>query len=175
MKNPSDTLPGPLLGLHFQPMQRAYAEQIVTWHYPDYPVFNSTPQEAEFEIRVLLEPRYHYFVGINEADQIVGFCCFGEDASVPGGDYRDAAALDVGLGLHPNLIGKGLGYPFLLAALELGIEKFSPLRFRSTIALFNARSRRIFEQAGFTFQTTFESTGARPQTFVVLVRENASL
>jgi [ribosomal protein S18]-alanine N-acetyltransferase len=167
---PEELTPGPLIGLHFTPMTRAFAEQIVTWHYPDYPVFNSTPEEAEFEIQVLLEPDYRYFVGINEADQIVGFCCFGEDARVLGGDYSDEHALDIGLGLHPNLIGKRLGLPFLRAALTFGHEQFDPPRFRATIAVFNTRSRRIFEQAGFTLQEEFQSLSARPLAFVRLVK-----
>lgn len=167
----ADSIPGPLVGLRFEPMQRAYAEQIVTWHYPDYPVFNSTPEEAEFEIKVLLEPHYRYHVGINEADQIVGFCCFGEDARVPGGDYRDEEALDVGLGLHPNLMGKGLGLPFLQAALGFATGQYAPRRFRCTIAVFNARSRRIFEQASFRLAETFQSTSARPLTFILMFKE----
>jgi [ribosomal protein S18]-alanine N-acetyltransferase len=162
---------GPLAGLSFTPMTRALAEQIIEWRYPDYPLFNVAPEEAEAEIRVLLEPAYRYHVALNAAGEAVGFCCFGEDARVPGGDYDREEALDVGLGLRPDLTGKGLGLMFLQAILEFGKTQLAARRFRATIAVFNVRSRRIFEQAGFTLRQTFYSGITRPLAFVILVKE----
>lgn len=161
----------PLAGLHFVPMRREHAEEIVTWHYPDYPLFQVSPEDNEFEIKVLLEPLYNYHVGLNQAGEIVGFCCFGADARVPGGSYEEVQALDVGLGLHPALVGKRLGLAFLQAALAFGAAKFAPRAFRATIAVFNRASRRIFEQAGFTLQERFQSASVRPLEFIILRKE----
>ena len=154
-------------------MRRAHAEAVVGWQYPDYPLFNTSPEQTEFEVRVLLEPAYHYYVALNGQEETVGFCCFGEDARVPGGNYAatdaiDVDVLDVGLGLHPSLVGRGLGLPFLEAILVFGIDRYAPARFRATIAVFNVRSRRIFERAGFRLCATFESAHVRSLQFVIL-------
>ncbi|MEX1019396.1 MAG: GNAT family protein [Litorilinea sp.] len=168
-----DTIENALYGLHFVPMTRGYAEEIVTWHYPEYPLFQVSPDETEFEIKVLLEPLYNYCVGLNHAGQIVGFCCYGADARVPGGDYAEIDALDVGLGLHPALVGKRLGLRFLMAILAHGDARFAPRHYRATIAVFNIASRRVFEQAGFRLFKTFKSTSIRPLEFVILVKDSA--
>lgn len=171
--NPFDQPDQALEGLHFLPINRPFAEEIVVWHYPDYPLFQVSPGDMEFEIKVLLEPLYNYCVGLNAEDQIVGFGCFGADARVPGGDYETVDALDVGLGLHPALVGRRLGLPFLRALLGHGADRFGPLAWRATIAVFNGASRRIFEQAGFQQFQHFKSTSARPLEFVIMLKELA--
>ena len=68
--------------------------------------------ELARDVAALLRPDYHYHAAHDETGRLVGFCCFGEDAQVPGGDYS-LPALDIGLGLHPDLTGRGLSHSFL--------------------------------------------------------------
>jgi ribosomal-protein-alanine N-acetyltransferase len=69
----------------------------------------------------LLRPDYHYYAVHDATGVLVGFCCYGEDAQVAGGDYA-APALDVGMGLRPDLVGQGRAHGFLQAILAWGVE-----------------------------------------------------
>ena len=55
---------------------------------------------------------------------LVGYCCYGLDAQVPGGEYliNMPAVLDIGVGMKPNLTGAGRGHDFVSAILEYANE-----------------------------------------------------
>jgi ribosomal-protein-alanine N-acetyltransferase len=100
-----------------------------------------------------VQPRLHYHSVYDERGDLVGYFCFGEDARVAAGRrtgvYEREAALDVGLGMRPDLTGRGLGEEFLHASLRLARETYSPQAFRLTVATFNRRAIRVYEKAGF--------------------------
>ena len=89
----------------------------------------------------------------------MGYFCFGEDARVAAGRrlgvYEHEAAPDVGLGMRPDLTGRGFGEDFLRAGLRLARETYSPQAFRLTVATFNRRAIRVYEKAGFRAVETF--------------------
>jgi RimJ/RimL family protein N-acetyltransferase len=152
-------------------MTEAYAREIVAWRYPgQYDIYNTSDADVEEDVRILVDPKYAYHAVLDGDGFLVGFCCFGVDAQVPGGDYADASALDVGLGLRPDLAGQGRGLGFLEAILAFAHRELGATRFRATIALFNLRSRRVFEKAGFVEAQQFTSASARPLEFVVMIR-----
>lgn len=62
------------------------------------------------------ERRQSYYAALSK-DELVGFFSFGAEAQVPGGDYDNAKALDIGLGMRPDLTGKSLGLGFVEAGL----------------------------------------------------------
>jgi [ribosomal protein S18]-alanine N-acetyltransferase len=151
-------------------MDEDSARQIANWHYdPPYDVYNCDPNDVEEYIRLLLNPRYHYYTVWNEAGELIAFRCFGEDAQVPGGDYS-AEALDMGGGLRPDLTGKGLGARVIEAAFEFARRNFAPKAFRVTVAVFNKRALRVCEKVGYRPIQTFQSISSG-QDFVVLMRE----
>jgi [ribosomal protein S18]-alanine N-acetyltransferase len=96
----------------------------------------------------LLNPAYHYYTVWDHEENLIGYRCFGEDARVPGGDYREEA-LDMGGGLRPDLTGQGLGAPFVRSAINFALEEFSPKAFRATVASFNIRALRVCESVGY--------------------------
>src|SRR5204863_514838 len=57
--------------------------------------------------------------------------------------------LDYGLGLRPDLTGRGLGLDFFRAGLEFGRERFRPALVRLHVAAFNERAVKVYERAGF--------------------------
>lgn len=154
----------------FAPITEEEARTVLRWRYPGMPLLNE-PDDAEFEtdVAALMRPEYNYYAAHDETGRLVGFCCFGEDAQVPGGDYA-LPALDVGLGLHPDLTGLGLSHGFLEAILAFGAATFAPDFFRATVADVNRRSLRLFEGAGFYFLNTFISGEVRNHRFNVLLR-----
>jgi len=154
----------------FAPMTEAEACAVLHWRYPAVDIlYSPDPSRFEEDLAALLRPDYHYHAAHNPAGDLVGFCCFGEDAQVPGGDYG-LPALDVGLGLHPDLIGTGLSHSFLAAIIAFGAKKFAPEFFRATVAAINRRSLRLFERAGFYIVQSFLSGEVRPHCFYVLLR-----
>ena len=71
------------------------------------------------------------------------------------GLYEVEPALDVGLGMRPDLTGRGLGEEFVHAGLRFARETYSPPAFRLTVATFNQRAIRVYERAGFETVETF--------------------
>jgi [ribosomal protein S18]-alanine N-acetyltransferase len=164
-------------GLRFAPMTEADVEEILGWRYAGelavYGFDTPDPIARAEERRDLLDPANGYHAARTASGELVGFCCFGADAQVPGGDYREAA-LDVGLGLRPDLVGQGLGLPFVEAILDFARRELAPPGFRLTVAAFNRRAARVYEHAGFETVSRFErlSSDGRGAVaeFLVMIR-----
>ncbi len=108
------------------------------------------------------------------APAVAGFVCFGVQAQVSGA--RDAGlyaedALDIGLGLRPDLTGQGLGKTFFAACLDHAIQTRQPATLRLAVASFNTRAIAVYRRAGFRPVATCESpVRGRPVEFLVMVR-----
>jgi len=158
------------MSFSFVPMDEPSAREVVAWSYSaPYDVYNLGSGDVEAAVRVLIDPQYSYYAITSQDGDLVAFCCLGVDARVPGGDYA-APALDIGLGVRPDLTGQGRGITFVNAVLEFAHSKFGSSAFRVTIAGFNVRAQRVWQKAGFCLAQRFER---RPDgaPFLVLVRE----
>ena len=132
------------MALDIEPMTAAWAAEVVTWrHPPPYDTYDVLPEERAN----LLEPHYRYHA-VLDGDELVGYCCFGEDGQVPGGTYRDGE-LEVGWGMRPDLMGQGRGRAFAEAILEYGVRTYRPRALGLTIAEFNGRSQAVAVGQGF--------------------------
>jgi len=130
------------------PLSGENARNITTWRYvTPFDLYDLTPQV----LPDILNPDYYYHQVLDQNGDLIGYCCFGLDAQVPGGEYliNEPAVLDVGVGLRPDLTGEGRGHKFVSAILEFATDRFHPDRFRVTIADFNQRSLRTFRKHGF--------------------------
>jgi len=139
-----------------KPITRDDARAISRWRYSGpYSVYNGNPNSVE----ALLEPRFLYHSVCDERGDLAGYFCFGEDARVSAGRrlglYEREPALDLGLGMRPDLTGQGLGEEFVQAGLRFAREEYSPKAFRLTVATFNRRAIRVYEKAGFETVETF--------------------
>ena len=81
-------------------------------------------------------------------------CCFGPDAQVPGGDYS-TEALDVGMGMRPDLTGRGRGADMIDAASDFARRTFGQTRLRATVGGWNQRALQAWEKAGFEVRSSF--------------------
>lgn len=117
------------------------AHEISRWHYqPPYDFYDATGDPDDLE--ELLDPARRegvYFSAFEAGEDLVGFFQL----------ERDSETVDVGLGLRPDLTGKGLGLEYLLAGLEFARKRFSPGRFTLAVATFNGRAIEVYERAGF--------------------------
>jgi ribosomal-protein-alanine N-acetyltransferase len=144
----------PEMRFAFRPITEADARKMIGWRYePPYSIYDL----SEDELSELLHPDNRYYSVLDNHEILIGLCCFGKEARVEGGDYPqlEPMVLDLGLGLRPDLTGKGLGSFFLQSLLDFAIESFSPQRLRATVAKFNRRSQRIFQHLGFTITHSF--------------------
>ena len=158
------------MSYRFTPIDETEARTVLGWRYPGIgTLYDPDPDQLEDDVSVLLTPEYHYYVVRNGCGSLVGFCCFGDDARVPGGEYS-LPAVDIGLGLHPDLIGQGQSHDFLAAILEWGRQCFQPEFFRATVAAINTRSQGMFARAGFLIIQRFKATGGEPIEFLVMLR-----
>jgi RimJ/RimL family protein N-acetyltransferase len=75
----------------------------------------------------------------------------GEDGALVGFYYfeQKGDALEIGLGLRPDLTGRGLGGEFFRVGLEFGRACYGPARVILNVAAFNERAIRVYERAGF--------------------------
>lgn len=152
----------------FRPMTRAYAIEIAKWRYEEPYALNDPDPDG---IPAMLNPANAYHAMFSGAGDLIGFCCFGRDAQVPGGDYADERTLDVGEGMRPELTGKGGGNEFVASILDFARAEFSPAAFRVTVATVNERALRVWEKAGFARTHTFQGQTRRGRReFAQLIR-----
>jgi ribosomal-protein-alanine N-acetyltransferase len=150
-------------------LTQAEAEQITTWHYPPpYELYNIAPEEIEATIAYFLNPANRCFALRDRNGLLLGYGSLGEDAQVPGGDYAEEA-LDLGIGIHPDLTGQGQGKHFLAAWVAFAqAQKPSIKQLRVTIAAFNERAQRLVQSGGFREIQQF-SRPADGQEFKIFV------
>ena len=125
---------------HFELLTQADAEAIAEWRYPEpYSFYDWTADPGD--LRELLEPARRgeaYWAVRDDADELVGHFSF-----------KPGSAVEIGLGLRPDLTGRGLGASFLAAGLEFARARFAPERFTLAVATFNERAITVYERAGF--------------------------
>src|SRR5262245_31780605 len=119
--------------LTIEPATTVDLAEAATWVYgPPYEFYDrDTDGHAETPER--------FFAARDEEGALVGFFYFEEQ-----GEW-----LEYGLGLRPDLTGRGLGLEFVEAGREYGRENFAPDRVKLNVAAFNDRARIVYERAGF--------------------------
>jgi [ribosomal protein S18]-alanine N-acetyltransferase len=121
--------------------ERLFAE-IATWRYePPYDFYDGDPEP------VLNPERFFQVLDANE--DVIGFLYF---------EQRENT-LEYGLGLRPDLTGKGLGLEFFCAGLRFGRDRYRPTRVITNVAEFNERARKVHERAGFRVTGRREKRG----------------
>ncbi len=115
-----------------EPMTAAEFAELGTWRYePPYDFYDGDQEDP-------LNPE-RYFAVHDDGGGMTGFYYFEENGDV----------LDYGLGLRPDLVGRGLGLDFFHAGLEFARERYRPRLIRLHVAAFNERAIKVYEQAAF--------------------------
>jgi RimJ/RimL family protein N-acetyltransferase len=153
----------------FRLISEADVHSIIDWHYDaPYDIYDPGIGDLIKITQTYLDPQLAYHAITDEHEDLVACCCFGLDATVPGGIYS-TPALDIGLDVRPDLTGQGRGNDFIESVIHFAVNKYKPEKLRVTIAEFNARARRVWGKAGFieTEQFQRKSDGL---PFVILMR-----
>jgi RimJ/RimL family protein N-acetyltransferase len=135
----------------FKLMEEADARAIQAWSYEEpYNIYN---WEGEDDISELLDRRSPHYAVTDERDELIGFFAYGSSAQVWNSDeshlFSENNTITIGLGMRPDLTGKGLGLAFVNAGLDFAKEQFKPDYFRLYVLTFNERAIRVYEHAGF--------------------------
>ncbi|HWZ20884.1 MAG TPA: GNAT family N-acetyltransferase [Ktedonobacteraceae bacterium] len=135
----------------FTPIDEANARTIQSWNYEDpYNIYNWA---AEDDISEILDQRSPQYAVKDEHGELIGFFAYGSSALVwDSGEshlFNENNTITIGLGMRPDLTGKGLGLAFVNAGLEFASKQFKPDYFRLFVLMFNQRAIRVYQHAGF--------------------------
>jgi ribosomal-protein-alanine N-acetyltransferase len=138
-------------------LSRSEQATIASWRYEGrYATY-------DFDDPSVLE-RDHW--AVSEAGELIGYCCFGAPARVPGATEKPGT-LDVGWGLSPERMGQGAGSRFVAAIVAFAGERWSHAEMRVFVLDWNHRSRTVAERNGFV---VVSALGRGDERFVVMVR-----
>jgi ribosomal-protein-alanine N-acetyltransferase len=126
-------------------------------------IASTSPEEVAAIDAYRYDPPYDFYNGSDDPVQNPERFFAARDA---GGDlvgfyYFEAKgdALEIGLGLRPDLTGLGLGAEFLRQGVDFGRRHFGATRIILNVAAFNERAITVYERGGF------RTTGRHVRTF----------
>ena len=141
------------------------AHAIAAWRYPA-PYERYDMRDGAVEVLLRRDKGSGYYP-VLEGDELVGFVCFGAEARVRG-QQEEAATTDIGMGVAPDHVSRGIGAEVLRQAITFAQDHFHASRLRVAVAAFNERSLRLCASAGFVEHRHFDGVAGDP--FVELVR-----
>ena len=118
------------------------ARLIAEWRYSDAWSVYDLPSAQP-----VLDDLSGYFV-IAEGERVVGFCCTGAAARVAG-MAEEPGVIDIGVGMDPDLVGRGAGERFGQSVLSFLTRHQRGAELRAVIQSWNQRSLRLAHRLGF--------------------------
>ena len=152
-----------------QPLTREEARQILDWRYaPPFDYYDPPLlEDTEPLLRAFLEPENGFHGVRDDQNRFIGFCSYGFDGRVLGGHY-DGTALDIGLGMKPEMTSHGKGNEFFRAIMAFAYGELGAENLRLTVADFNDRAQRVYARAGFEVVDHFlDALDAVPHTIML--------
>jgi len=121
-------------------MTEPFAAEIAEWQYEfPYEWYDTASDPRRIELFSNAVRREGLRAVLGDGGDLVGFFNF----------VREGDEVRIGLGMRPDLTGRGLAQPFIQAGLEYARAQWEPLRFRLWVARWNERALRAYRRAGF--------------------------
>lgn len=151
----------------FSKMTQSQAENIaVNWHYQgQYAFYDFSADEEDLAELLNPETRGENYYMVMQGDEEIGFF------------YVDKIGdtVDIGLGMKPELTGKGLGLDFLKSGLNYVRLTHHPKEITLSVATFNDRAIHVYEKAGFKPVKTYsQATNGSHFTFLKMTYSDAT-
>ncbi len=132
---------------NFNKMSQEQAENIASnWHYEgEYSFYDFAADEED--LAELLNPQKRgdkYYI-VKKDNEEIGFFYF----------ENEGDSVEIGLGMKPELTGRGMGLDFLQAGLNYAISKYNLKQITLSVATFNERAIKVYKKAGFESVETF--------------------
>jgi ribosomal-protein-alanine N-acetyltransferase len=127
----------------FRPLTQADAEAIAEWHYPEpYSFYDWGADQDDLEELLSPAKRRDAYAAVDDSGgELIGYFSF---------KPRERETTEIGLGLRPDLTGRGLGLAFVEAGLDHARSQLAPREFSLAVAAFNSRAITVYERAGFS-------------------------
>ena len=138
-----------------QKMTLENARLISKWQYNSpYNIYSFNGSDEDID--ELINNDYY---SIHLDNQLIGYYCIGKAAQIPtdisNSIYKDESYIDFGLGMRPDLTGKGNGKDFTGRILQWVKAAYSNKKIRLTVASFNKRAVKVYKSLGFIFKSSF--------------------
>lgn len=133
---------------HFEIMTQGQAEEIAfKWHYDgEYSFYDMEADKEDLEEFLDTDSRGNSIYSVLVKNELIGFFNFTK---------VDDNTYDIGLGMRPDLTGKGEGLEFLKSGIEFAKSKFKPEKLTLSVATFNQRAINVYRKIGFEKTVTF--------------------
>ncbi|WP_409296837.1 GNAT family N-acetyltransferase [Peribacillus sp. SCS-26] len=130
------------MAYQFSIMTQAQAETIAyDWHYPgEYSFYNIESDQEDMEEFLDPEKRGDSMLAVTAEGELIGFFSAAE---------KEQGVYEIGLGMRPDLTGRGSGRSFLAACMTILQEKKAPGVIALSVALFNVRAIKVYRSCGF--------------------------
>ncbi len=148
------------------PMTAETAMQISGWTYAnEYAVYSFA--RSDETLRELLCGEY--YACLNKSGELIGYVCFGTSARIPTAEEYSYTpdALDMGLGMRPDLCGQGLGYAFIMEAIAFARRELAAGDLRLSVFAGNRRAVRVYTKAGFHYEASVNHRLARTLFYIM--------
>lgn len=157
---------GPRSCLLVRAMSTDDALRVAEWRYPDqWSVYDLSSARS-----ILDELDLYRAVIDTGRDALIGVCCIGTAARVSGLD-EDPSLIDVGVGMDPNMVGRGKGPEFGRAVMNYFAFRYPGRSMRAVVQSWNERSLRLARRLGFVDVGELISTRyGQPVRYRVLIK-----
>lgn len=132
------------------PLTEEHGKLICTWSYPPpYHVYNWPSWEHMVKEELdYADPKVRaeqYFAVVDGMQRLCGFVQF----------FPIIGVTRLGLGLHPDLVDKGLGSPFVALLVQEVKQRTPHNEIDLEVLTWNIRAQRTYRNAGFTITDTY--------------------
>ncbi|ASK64098.1 GNAT family N-acetyltransferase [Virgibacillus phasianinus] len=139
----------------FNKMSQEQAENIASnWQYEgEYSFYDFAADEEDLAELLSPEERGDSYYIVKEGNDEIGFFYF---------EHGDVS-VEIGLGMKPELTGKGMGLNFLEAGMNYAMTQYNPKEITLSVATFNERAIKVYKKAGFESVETYmqDTNGSR--------------
>jgi [ribosomal protein S18]-alanine N-acetyltransferase len=126
----------------FNVLTQEQAENIAfNWHYDgEYSFYDMEADEEDLDEFSNPEKRGNTTFAVSKENELVAFFSVSKIAN---------RIFDIGLGMRPNLTGKGNGIEFLSAGINFVQSAFKSEKITLSVATFNQRAIKLYRKVGF--------------------------
>jgi ribosomal-protein-alanine N-acetyltransferase len=136
------------VNVSIRPLTERDVHEMRTWRYPPpYERYDLDADPSDVDIMLAAAASGEGWFAADDAESaaLAGFFEF----------VVQGVEVEVGLGLRPDLTGRGLGAGYLEAGLGFARERWAPERFALDVYPWNERAIRAYERAGFVRGDTY--------------------
>ena len=150
---------------HLEPLSERHAQEICKWRYePPYDLYqfgsweNMQSGGLEFGDPKIREEQY--FAVVDQSGELCGFAQL----------FPMEGLTRIGLGMRPDLCGRGMGGEFVRAVTAEAQQKTPANSIDLEVLAWNVRAYKVYERCGFQYEQSYDKmTPTGEQTFHCMV------